>query len=279
MFELSFLTDDAMFRNIYLENGLIRITSPALNGNKDFDVDNPFFAFTDTAGVPHFDSTLAVSNLPITLDGLTVQQTLEITAGLRSPIHSTVTDTDSPSNRPVHTVGIISNDTDEFFTDENYRLVLGSNPGAPTGNWNSIAALVNGNSLLFLSDLLYGIDGNYGETVLVGRVGDQVYERFFIKASANSGVLQIFGINDFNDIAPVGTGVLNIELILVDEAITFDLGKAFGDGNGCRNDAGSSGNSVAFTFGTDNTANNQNRYKIRITHRSNGLPLQSIFST
>ena len=103
-----------------------------------------------------------------------------------------------------------STNTSDIFVDEAWRTPS----GGLSENWDSSIALVNGNAQVRNGVLQFPYTGEYP-----GFTGPQVYERFLHKATANSGSIQLDGITDID---PVGTGDINIELILVDEALTFD---------------------------------------------------------
>ena len=168
--------------------------------------------------------------------------------------------------RRVCTYGNVSTNTTEPFYDEAYRLVLGT--GAL---WNSMLALSNGNAQVRNGTLMYPDSSDYP-----GFSNNQSYERWLYKTSASTGTLVFSGIS-YIDIDPQDTGDLNVLLILDTDGVTFDLGKPVGDGNGCR--VSGSGGSAIFSFGTYSTANNNNRYRIKITFRNRNHTISNIVAS
>jgi hypothetical protein len=180
--------------------------------------------------------------------------------------------------RNICTYGTQSTTTYDNFVDEVKRLVLSTDTA-----WTSSDALTNGNAQVRAGTLQYPNTSEYP-----GFTGDQVYERKIFKSSASSGTIVFAGLSAYTDIDSYNTGNLNVFLQLETDDIWFDLGRPFGSDNGngsgdsianskgALNSGASSGTSLAFTFGTYNTAGNNNEYRIRIVFRNSTESLTSI---
>lgn len=165
--------------------------------------------------------------------------------------------------------------------DEGYRWKLSNdfslipaNYANPTGDWTSSTALSNGNGQLYNSTWNYP-SINYTSGYVPAQAvnysafsGDQTIVWATNIGTAHSSMRIVFtGIN-YTDIAAYGTGNLNIEVRLPTETVWLDCGKSFGDGNGCRNDGGSSGATLALTFGTYTSTNSNGVVFIKVTLRN-----------
>jgi hypothetical protein len=228
---------------------------------------------------PAVADTFAVTNQSVTLDVADqIDLTPNITVTLKKPDGTSAASDTATLARYICTAGTHSTTTYDNFVDEAQRLVLGSDTP-----WTSSSTLANGNAQVRAGTLQYANSTDYP-----GFTGDQSYERKIVKATAQSGTLSLIGITSYTDVSPYNTGDLNIFLHLETDDIWFDLGRQFGDDNGTGsgdslanskgggNAAGSSGTTLAFTFGIYSTANNNSRYRIRIVFRNSNKSLTSI---
>jgi hypothetical protein len=183
----------------------------------------------------------------------------------------------------INTYGTSSTTTMELFVDEARRL-MDINSVSP--DWNSSTALGDGHAQVYpgtnTGAVGYPLSGDYPGFSAV----EQIYQRHFTKNSASSATLVFGGIN-FSHISSYGTGNLNLIIRLDDDDLYFDAGLAFGASNG--NGSGdtfvnsigcllgtSSGTTLNITFGTNSTANNQNRYRAILIFRNNIRVINSI---
>ena len=162
--------------------------------------------------------------------------------------------------------------------DEKYRWKLSNDfsliPGNyanPTGDWTSSTVLSNGNGQLYNSTWYYP-SVNYSLGYLPaqaanysGFAGDQVIVWATNIGVAHSSMRIVFSGINFTDISPDGFGNLNMSIRLPNETVWLDCGRSFGDGNGCRNDGGSSGTVLALTFGTYTSTNSSGVVFIKVT--------------
>jgi hypothetical protein len=122
--------------------------------------------------------------------------------------------------RAINTYGTVSTDTFEGFQDEARRLVIDSGIG-----FTSNIDMANGNLQVRSGTLIYPqtaeYDAEYGGSHTFS--GDQEYQRYFYKTSASTGTLTFGGFTASN-IAPYGTGSVNVLLYLEGDAKYFDLG-------------------------------------------------------
>lgn len=175
----------------------------------------------------------------------------------------------------INTYGIVSTLVTDSFQDEAQRLNV-------TGltAFVSTAALPNGEAQVRSGSLVYG------NTDYPAKTGNQQYTRRFNKAAANSGLIVFGGLNVAN-IAPLGTGSINVLLILETENRWFDLGRPFGSNNGTGSgvDAANSrggrvslvgANNLNWTIGTFTTSNNSNRYRLLIIFRDATYSITSL---
>lgn len=265
-FRLSFTAGD-LFKNLYRNDGVARITASAVN---------PFVL--NPSSVPQVTDNFTVINRTVTLNSQgVIDFTPELVVTLRKPNNANaaniMVDMLSIANREVDTTVASSTDLFEEFVDEDRRL--SADASAP---FDSVSTLPNGEALVRNSRVSYG-DDQYPS-----KSGDQRYDRYIVKPFANNGGLTFGGFNPSN-ISPVGTGSINIVLQLEDEGVFFDLGRAFGDnsnGNGSSINAALggrvsiAGNTLNFTFGTFSTANNSSRFRMIIIFRNNTHSINSI---
>ena len=172
--------------------------------------------------------------------------------------------------------------------DEGYRWqlsndfsVIPSNYADPTGDWTSENDLLFGDGQLYNSTWFYP-QINYSVGYLPIQPedysifsGDQAIVWACNIGNAHSSMTIVFtGIN-FSDISPVGLGNLNFEVRLPNETVWLDCGRSFGDGNGCRNDGGSSGSTLAITYGTFTSTNSNGVVFLRVTLKNTSAALAS----
>lgn len=277
-----------VYKKIYHSTAVCRFT---IDGNTSTQTRNP-------VGTPDVNDTfvLDASNGTIQLTR-TNYQDLDIRASvtIQHPHKSSLTSQTPSLGDGVlyNSYGNTSTQTRENFRDEYYRLPLTWNVELATGamsggNWDSSAQLTNGNALVYDDEVKHPGNTNLDSTRpaqsnscdFTGFTGDQVYLRAFYDADPHSnGVLTIPGIN-VSQVGSVGTGDVNIEVKLpgVDGAGQWrDAGKEYGNGNGCQNAGGSSGNSLAITFGEDSTASSGYIIYVRVTFRNTNRALGSGF--
>ena len=183
-----------------------------------------------------------------------------------------------------------SDDKNEYFNDENYRLptsmMNNDTFSSITGQWNSMLKLNNGDAQVYKGSLVYptidftsyhpvqSSDRDYS-----GFSGDQVYVRA-IRDNGNprsSGIISIDGIH-FSDLT---SNRLKIEIRLPSQTGWLDVGKYYSaadftgsDGDGALVSYSESGSTLNlnWTSGTFNTVNSQYLYLIRITLKDSTLP-------
>lgn len=257
------------FRKVYVPVGLTRISCTG--------VVNPFTI--DPNITPSFTDSFVVTNSPVSLlqpNQANVNPVLTMTyAKPNNPNALSATfNIKAGLGLGINTYGTISTVTFEGFHDEvQRRYITGLAPFVST------AVLPNGEAQVRSGTL------EYGSVDYPAKTGDQSYTRYFTKAAANSGTIVFGGLNVAN-IAPFGTGSLNVLLILETEGKYYDLGRPFGsnNGTGSGNSAANSkgarvtgaGNNLNFTFGTDTTSNNGNQYRILIIFRNNTYSITSL---
>jgi hypothetical protein len=267
MFDVSYTAASGIFTKAYHVNQVSSINCSGLNTVNVNPLTPP--AVTDN---------FVVANKRVTLDmSGYIDLTPNISVTLKKPDGTSVIGNTATLNRYICTVGDQSTTTYDNFVDEAQRLAVGTDFA-----WNSMAELQNGNAQVRAGTLQFANSTDYP-----GFSGDQVYERFITKSSASNGTLT-FGSFVYTDVGAYNTGSVNIFLHLGTDDIWFDLGRQFGSNNGNGsgdsianskgggNAGGSSGNTLAFTFGTYSTANNNNKYRLRIVFRNNTKIMTSI---
>lgn len=270
--DISYTAAAGIFEKTYHPTAVGQVSGPA----HTVSIDNP-------SSVPAFNDTFPVSRT-ISLDiSNVVSLTPSYTAVIQKPDGQTDSSFQSIS-KAVNTYGIVSTGKDEQFLDEDKRIVLdtGTTSGTATP-FDSTVALINGNAQqLHDGSLRFPISSDYP-----GFSGDQEYQRFIDKVGASTGqlTLQSIGSISFSDIEPFGTGDLNMLIELAVEGIFFDLGRSIGDDNGdgsgdsransigARNDAESSGNVLAWSFGTNSTAFNNDEYRLIVIFKNQNKDL------
>jgi hypothetical protein len=189
--------------------------------------------------------------------------------------------------RAINTYTTTSTDTFEGFQDEARRLVIDTGIG-----FTSNIDMANGNLQVRSGTLIYPqtaeYDAEYGGSHTFS--GNQEFQRYFYKTSASTGTLTFGGFTASN-IAPFGTGSVNVLLYLEGDAKYFDLGTLQGsnanDGStrSLAISAKTSASSGAlnwslgvFTTGVSG-AGNSARYRAIIIFRNNTYTMTSITSS
>lgn len=206
---------------------------------------------------------------------VTIQKTNNTTAT------STVT-----LSKAICTYGVVSTNTEEYFFDEDKRLLLNTN----TPYDSSVFDLVN-DAQVRNGNLVYPNATDYSPNTFTG---NREYQRIFTVGVTSSGTFEFGNLNQ-SSVSPYGTGDINI-LVMLDNATNynlttgtiFDLGKPFGTYNGNGNGdtransigakvtGSSTGTHLAFSFGTFSTALNSNKFRIIIIFRNNNQQIQKL---
>jgi len=257
------------FRKVYVPVGLTRITCTGVIS--PFTIDpNITPSYTDSFVVTNNQVPLASPNQSSVNPVLTMIYAKPNNANALSGSFNIK----SGLGLGINTYGTISTTIFEGFQDEAQRKYVSGLTA-----FVSTAALPNGEAQVRSGSL------EYGSVDYPAKSGDQLFTRFFSKVAANSGTIVFGGLNVAN-IAPYGTGSLNVLLILETEGKWFDLGRPFGsnNGTGAGNDAtnskggrvSGSGNNLSFTFGTNTTSNNSNQYRILVIFKNNTYSITSL---
>jgi len=272
-FLADFTLGSGIFQKAYHPTAVAQLSGPAMSTSA-----------LNPGSVPAVADTFSVTSSPITLSVANVaRETHTVTATGQKPDGTSQAST-APLTRPVNTYGTASTSTTESFVDEAQRLVLGT-----TTAWTSSAVLIDGNAQVYIS----GSNGalSFARPADYSFSGDQVFERFFTKASASNGTLTFAGISA-SDIDALGIGNTNIFIELeAGSPRFFDLGRAVGDnsngtgtGDSVANSMGGrvsvSGNDLNFSLLTNSTGgSNNNRYRVRIVFRDTTDTINSIVSS
>ena len=189
--------------------------------------------------------------------------------------------------RAINTYGTTSTDTFEGFQDEARRLVIGSGIA-----FTSTLEMASGNAQVRSGTLQYPLAADY-DTEWGGThtfSGDQEYQRYFYKTSASTGTLTFGGFTASN-VAPYGTGNINVLLYLDGDALFFDLGVLQGSNsnNGSTRalaisaKTSASGGALGWSIGVKTTgvsgAGNSARYRAIVIFRNNTYSTTSITSS
>jgi hypothetical protein len=268
-----------------LANKAIRPTNPisySLTGIpiQNISINGATFAYNQV-----YDYT---TNMSISLaNAYSINARLAITATKPDGIFTT--SQSASQNRLVNTYSTtFSTNGNIYMIDENYRWQLSNNfnliPGNfnnPTGDWLSSNLLVNGNGQLYNATWWYP-NINYTSGYFPAQTanysafsGDQVIVWACNIGTAHSSMRIVFTGILYSDIIQSGSGTLNLEIILPAESSWLDCGKSFGNGNGCRNDSGSSGSTLALTFGTHSSTGSNGVVFIRATLKNASCPKAS----
>jgi hypothetical protein len=201
--------------------------------------------------------------------------------------HNTTTSSDATIAKAINTYGTVSTDTYEGFQDEARRLVIGSGIA-----FTSTIDMANGNAQVRSGTLQYPLAADY-DTQWGGThtfTGDQEYQRYFYKTSASTGTLTFAGFTASN-VAPYGTGSVNVLLYLDGDGLWFDLGVLQGSNanDGSNRSAAisaktsASGGALGWSIGTKTTgvsgAGNSARYRAVVILRNNTYSMTSITSS
>jgi hypothetical protein len=201
--------------------------------------------------------------------------------------HGTTAASNATIVKAINTYGTISTDTYEGFQDEARRLVIGSGIA-----FTSTLEMANSNAQVRSGTLQYPLASDY-DTQWGGThtfTGDQEYQRYFYKTSASTGTLTFTGFTASN-VAPYGTGNINVLLYLDGDALWFDLGVLQGSNsnNGSTRalaisaKTSASGGALGWSIGTKTTgvtgAGNNARYRVVVIFRNNTYSMTSITSS
>jgi hypothetical protein len=201
--------------------------------------------------------------------------------------HGTTATSLATISKAINTYGTTSTDTFDGFQDEARRLVIGSGIA-----FTSTLEMASGNAQVRSGTLQYPLASDY-DTQWGGThtfSGDQEYQRYFYKTSASTGTLTFGGFTASN-IAPYGTGNINVLLYLDGDALWFDLGVLQGSNsnNGSTRSAAisaktsASGGALGWSIGVKTTgvsgAGNSARYRAVVIFRNNTYSMTSITSS
>ena len=201
--------------------------------------------------------------------------------------HGTTAASNATIAKSINTYGTTSTDTFEGFQDEARRLVIGSGIA-----FTSTLEMASSNAQVRSGTLQYPLAADY-DTQWGGThtfSGDQEYQRYFYKTSASTGTLTFGGFTASN-IAPYGTGNINVLLYLDGDALWFDLGVLQGSNsnNGSTRSAAisaktsASGGALGWSIGVKTTgvsgAGNSARYRAVVIFRNNTYSMTSITSS
>jgi len=186
-----------------------------------------------------------------------------------------------------------SEDTDEYFDDEWYRLPGGTYDSVPnpiTNTWDSTVVISDGSGQVYNGRLYYpSIDftsgylpSQDGSADFSGYSNNAVYYRAFYDSGTphTNGQLQLGNLSD-SDVDPVGTGDVNVEIKLPTQTGWLDLGTDYdsgsftgSDGDGCQ--TSQSGDDWSWTSGVYSTANSGYMIIVRVTIRNSSKNLTQI---
>lgn len=262
---VSFVSLTGIFQHAYHATNVATVDNIAIN---KLSV-NP-----DT--VPLFSDVFEVTNLETTLE-LTnkADNNPKMEIKLYRPEKSITELVDIPGR--ICTYPIVSTCLQELFFDEDKRVINDT-----TTLFDSTLALANGDAQVNNGRLEYGLNDYPSKT------GDQEYQRHFCKTAAATGFIDLQGIN-YTDVAPYGTGDINVLLKLDNDNLYYDLGRVVGDKNGSgsgtdrANSIGGqvngSGSQIQWSIGTNSTAYNNQQYRIIIIFKNNNKSLTKIITT
>jgi hypothetical protein len=168
-----------------------------------------------------------------------------------------------------------STTTNEPFTDEAQRLVLGT--ATP---WTASGILTSGNAQQYLvsNSARLAHSDEHGDYSFGGNTSD--HERMFAAVSRSNGFIDHTNVSA---ISALGAGTVNMFLELETDGIWFDLGLTAGSNNGTgsgdsiANSKGakitSTGGRTNFTLGVYNTGDNSNQFRLRTRFRATGASI------
>ena len=277
-FSVDFKGAAGIYSSCYNVTQVYRITATGLN-TINGTVSSPLFS-------DELDKT-GVNAVSATLNSASASSfTKSITATIYKA-HGTTAASAAAIAKYINTYTTISTDTFEGFQDEARRLVIDTGIG-----FTSNIDMANGNLQARSGTLIYPqtaeYDAEYGGSHTFS--GNQEFQRYFYKTSASTGTLTFGGFTASN-IAPFGTGSVNVLLYLEGDAKYFDLGTLQGsnanDGStrSLAISAKTSASSGAlnwslgvFTTGVSG-AGNSARYRAIIIFRNNTYTMTSITSS
>ena len=277
-FSVDFKGAAGIYSSCYNVTQVYRITATGLN------------TINGTASSPVFSDELdktGVNAVSATLNSASASSfTKSITATIYKA-HGTTAASAAAIAKYINTYTTVSTDTFEGFQDEARRLVIDTGIG-----FTSNIDMANGNlqvrsgTLQFPTAAEY--DTEYGGTHTFS--GDQEYQRYFYKTSASTGTLTFGGFTASN-IAPYGTGSVNVLLYLEGDAKYFDLGTLQGSNanNGSTRSepisakTSASSGALNWSLGVFTTgvagAGNSARYRAIVILRNNTYSMTSITSS
>jgi len=277
-FSVDFKGAAGIYSSCYNVTQVYRITATGLN-TINGTVSSPMFS-------DELDKT-GVNAVSATLNSASASSfTKSITATIYKA-HGTTAASAAAIAKYINTYTTTSTDTFEGFQDEARRLVIDTGIG-----FTSNIDMANGNLQVRSGTLIYPqtaeYDAEYGGSHTFS--GNQEFQRYFYKTSASTGTLTFGGFTASN-IAPFGTGSVNVLLYLEGDAKYFDLGTLQGsnanDGStrSLAISAKTSASSGAlnwslgvFTTGVSG-AGNSARYRAIIIFRNNTYTMTSITSS
>ena len=145
------------------------------------------------------------------------------------------------------------------------------------GDWDSKQPLGPNDAAVYNMHLQYGSHINLTNSVpagpdYTGKTGDQIYVRAFNIGLAKSGMTLTCPGLGINDVKPIGTGAINIEVKLPGITGWCDAGKLYNDSDflgqpkdGAGIQTGVNGTKFSVTFGTFGTTDTNGWVLVRIT--------------
>ena len=277
-FSVDFKGAAGIYSSCYNVTQVYRITATGLN-TINGTVTSPLFS-------DELDKT-GVNAVSATLNSASASSFTKSISATIYKAHGTTATSAAAIAKYINTYTTVSTDTYEGFQDEARRLVIDSGIG-----FTSNIDMASGNLQVRSGTLQYPTaseyDTEYGGTHTF--TGNQEYQRYFYKTSASTGTLTFTGFTASN-IAPYGTGSVNVLLYLEGDAKYFDLGVLQGsnanDGStrSLAISAKTSASSGAlnwslgvFTTGVSG-AGNSGRYRAIIIFRNNTYSMTSITSS
>jgi hypothetical protein len=277
-FSVDFKGAAGIYSSCYNVTQVYRITATGLN-TINGTVTSPLFS-------DELDKT-GVNAVSATLNSASASSFTKSISATIYKAHGTTATSAAAIAKYINTYTTVSTDTYEGFQDEARRLVIDSGIG-----FTSNIDMASGNLQVRSGTLQYPTDSEY-DTEYGGThtfTGNQEYQRYFYKTSASTGTLTFTGFTASN-IAPYGTGSVNVLLYLEGDAKYFDLGVLQGsnanDGStrSLAISAKTSASSGAlnwslgvFTTGVSG-AGNSGRYRAIIIFRNNTYSMTSITSS
>ena len=277
-FSVDFKGAAGIYSSCYNVTQVYRITATGLN-TINGTVSSPMFS-------DELDKT-GVNAVSATLNSASASSFTKSISATIYKAHATTATSAAAIAKYINTYTTTSTDTFEGFQDEARRLVIDTGIG-----FTSNIDMADGNLQVRSGTLIYPqtaeYDAEYGGSHTFS--GNQEYQRYFYKTSASTGTLTFVGFTASN-IAPYGTGSLNVLLYLEGDAKYFDLGTLQGsnanDGStrSLAISAKTSASSGAlnwslgvFTTGVSG-AGNSGRYRAIIIYRTNTYTMTSITSS